>query len=141
MGPFSPQALWGGISLAHTCTAQGMEGGQGHISTCHISMHMSACCLPCRMAELLSLTPQGGSVLGKQGWISNQPDPHTATRRKTSVFLLARDFRVCYRGVEIGVLAIPTETAGEEVGCEPGCLDGFAMQIWAAPDPSTQRQA
>jgi len=90
---------------------------------CYISVR-----LPCGMAKFPSLTPLGGTVLSKQRWVLNQPDPHAATTRETSVFLLAHDFRVCYRGVDIGVLAIPTETAGEEVGCEQGCLEGFACR-------------
>lgn len=48
--------------------------------------------------------------------------------KTSSVFLLARDFGACDRGVEIGVLAIPTETAGEEVGWEGGWLEGFACR-------------
>lgn len=48
---------------------------------------------------------------------------------RTSVFLLARDFGVCYQGVKIGVLAIPTETAGEEVGSEQASLGGLHTDL------------
>lgn len=65
------------------------------------------------MAELLSLTsPRRNCPDQTQTAAEQMPAPQTATTCSTPVFLLAHDFRISSSGVEIGALAIPTETAG-----------------------------
>lgn len=59
MDPFHPQELWGGISLAYMCTAQGRGEAKG-VSVPATSQCTGLCCLSWRVAELLSLTMQEG---------------------------------------------------------------------------------
>lgn len=73
---------------------------------------MCVYCLPRGMAELLSLTsPRRNCPDQTQTAAGYMPAPQTATTCSTPAFLVAHDFRISSRDVEIVALAIPTDSS------------------------------